>query len=713
MNGTVSKNDSTQDYPESAGTVVEFCTPSGNCAIGILEKIDGRLFRIVTPEAEYVVGRSHIIREWPKEDGLFSTLDLITLDKEAEMILSEMAGTISKKIATLSKTPTKFDSVQLASILFGDTSAVHMYTAARILKEFDAFTLDDDGRYTYNPVSLVTPMAQFLQRAKQRAKQVKEMRSGNTRVTRLTPWNNLTDIPFLRLLELYAWSSIEPGEISKLSKEKLDDVQTILKEAGYEMATADDADKFLVSLDHWKHPSVLPRHQFDCRNKFPSLFMPFTSEEIKAATDVVAQVEKRIASASNDGTRRDLRHLKVYSVDTSGATILDDGISVETVVNAENGQQEDIFYVHIADPTEFISKGSVLEQCARMRVETMYFPQDVAWMLPLNLLRALSLSSYRDSLALTLAMKLVHHPEDGTVSIDWYEFFPSLISKVQKISFDYLDSKFFMGGLDPAEQKLYTFSRLLYNTRKARDAINNVDTPSSDLVKEFMLLANEVASRLGSQLPTKYVRITSPLRRYTDMVSHMQIKAFISQQNPPFTNEELFEISNHVSKFAQETSESAQVLEASRAMLRLYRKFRNEMNRTKRPYVTLKGKVVEMRDKLSIVRLRDFPLDVKVHLVTAEEARLIKQFLDLSFVNPRNSNNQHDSNSRAMSQVAESVFGDANEIVDLSGLDGRFSGDIAEGQTVELRLKHVDPAEKRYWVTHVWWTPQKQQQGGQ
>ena len=81
-----------------------------------------------------------------------------------------------------------------------------------------------------------------------------------------------------------------------------------------------------------------------------------------------------------DQDRRDLTHLKVYTIDDESTKEIDDGLSLEFL---EEGQQR--VWVHIADPSRWVTPGDELDREAQRRSTTLYLPTGMIPMFPVEL----------------------------------------------------------------------------------------------------------------------------------------------------------------------------------------------------------------------------------------------------------------------------------------------------------------------------------------
>lgn len=67
--------------------------------------------------------------------------------------------------------------------------------------------------------------------------------------------------------------------------------------------------------------------------------------------------------------RQDLTHHEVVTIDDASTRDIDDGLSVE--VMPDGGHK---LWVHIADPTRWLTQGDPLDVEARRRAKTLYLP---------------------------------------------------------------------------------------------------------------------------------------------------------------------------------------------------------------------------------------------------------------------------------------------------------------------------------------------------
>ena len=95
--------------------------------------------------------------------------------------------------------------------------------------------------------------------------------------------------------------------------------------------------------------------------------------------------------------RRDLTHLNSYAIDNSGSNDADDAISVDG----------DKIWIHIADVASQVGCDSGLDSYAQNRISNLYLPDQIIHMLPPSLVSICSLGEDEKSRALSVGFKLI------------------------------------------------------------------------------------------------------------------------------------------------------------------------------------------------------------------------------------------------------------------------------------------------------------------
>jgi ribonuclease R len=131
----------------------------------------------------------------------------------------------------------------------------------------------------------------------------------------------------------------------------------------------------------------------------PHRFPPEVIAEAQAIDQIIPARELR--------HRRDYRDLPIVTIDGETARDFDDAVHVRQL---ENGNYE--LQVHIADVAHYVTPNSPLDQEARLRGTSVYFPDRAVPMLPLELSTDIcSLRPHLDRLVLSCTMEIDHQGE--------------------------------------------------------------------------------------------------------------------------------------------------------------------------------------------------------------------------------------------------------------------------------------------------------------
>ena len=241
-----------------------------------------------------------------------------------------------------------------------------------------------------------------------------------------------------------------------------------------------------------------------------------------------AQDAEPIIPASEAHKRRDFRALPIVTIDGETARDFDDAVIVQ---HLENGNFE--LQVHIADVAHYVTPDSALDQEARLRGTSVYFPDRAVPMLPLELSTDIcSLRPQVDRLVMSCVMEIDHQGE-----ILGYELSEGIIRSAERMT--YTDVNLVLEG-DAGARERYSqlvagFERmrdlaLILNRKRERRGSIDFDLPepviefdefglmksitrserniAHRLIEEFMLSANEcVASYLENKRIASLYRI--------------------------------------------------------------------------------------------------------------------------------------------------------------------------------------------------------------
>ena len=274
-----------------------------------------------------------------------------------------------------------------------------------------------------------------------------------------------------------------------------------------------------------------------------------------------------------------LAEMKVYSLDDVGTTEIDDAFSVRWVSDDELR-----IGVHIAAPALGFSPGSDIDTIARERLSTVYMPGQKVTMLPADVIEGFSLDAGSERPAVSIYFNVVaadmsirgHHSRLERVRV---------AKNLRHVDYAVLNQLLPAGrtaGLEYEDElgTLWRFANAL-EARRGKPSVNanqldynfNVDgehisivarkrgAPLDKLVAELMILANstwggflaerDVAALYRVQSSGKvrmsvhgeaheglgvscYAWMSSPLRRYVDLVNQWQLSASLAGRRAPF-----------------------------------------------------------------------------------------------------------------------------------------------------------------------------------
>jgi len=293
----------------------------------------------------------------------------------------------------------------------------------------------------------------------------------------------------------------------------------------------------------------------------------------KEAMDQAAELADDYCDPSD---RRDMTHLYTFSIDGAHTRDFDDAISVEV--------HDEFFevWMHIAD-CSLIEPDSPLDHEAYERISTLYLPDRRIPMLPTELSEdCLSLKAGVVRRALTHYFKL-----DRSAKLLDFDLFPSVVSVDTNLSYEQAEEV--MGApANPLRFRLEALIRLrdwLLAERKRRGArpfwrrevklwlddegrvhLTEIDRNSVGMriVEEFAILTNALVADFCSdrKIPAlfrvprpagvvlsfepgfhsglgldAYVQVTSPIRRYTDLLMQRQLSHWLATNEPLYTED--------------------------------------------------------------------------------------------------------------------------------------------------------------------------------
>jgi ribonuclease R len=254
------------------------------------------------------------------------------------------------------------------------------------------------------------------------------------------------------------------------------------------------------------------------KHHIPHIFPAEVLEEAQEINPIVPQ--KEIAA------RRDFRHLPIVTIDGETARDFDDAV---LVTRLDNGNYE--LQVHIADVAQYVDDGSAIDEEARKRGTSVYFPDRAVPMLPLEL--STDICSLRPDLERLVLSCIMEIEPNGEIA--YYELAEGVIRSAQRMTYTDVNAviegdmtlRRKYGELSENFDLMYELAQILNRKRVKRGSID-FDLPepiiefdehglmksvaasernwAHRLIEEFMLAANEtVASHLEQRgVPSLY-----------------------------------------------------------------------------------------------------------------------------------------------------------------------------------------------------------------
>lgn len=415
---------------------------------------------------------------------------------------------------------------ELAEFLYGDFSPASAWGAWQVL---------NDGLYFEGDLAAIRRRSEDAVAAERRARE--EKREAERQV-----------------LEFRA--HVEAGELDDDDRKRLAEVERVaLGTADHSRIlasfgvpeTAEAAHRFLVRCGYWH----------EAHNPWPQRAGARLDEVVIGVPDLP------------DEPRRDLTGLAAWAIDDAGNQDPDDAISLDG----------DRLWVHVADVAALVRAGGHMDEAARERSANLYLPERIHTMLPEPVTHRLGLGLAEVSPALSFGFRF-----DGEAVSD-IEVTPSWV-RVQRATYDEIDARMHEAPFVDIRQITDRYRQRRLARGAARIDLPEVSVrvvegevvirplpklDSRDMVTDAMLMAGEAAARFAqaSGVPIPYVmqptpdevrqpqgmaemyayrrlfkpsraglepephfglgldiyaRATSPLRRYSDLLVHQQLR---------------------------------------------------------------------------------------------------------------------------------------------------------------------------------------------
>jgi ribonuclease R len=234
----------------------------------------------------------------------------------------------------------------------------------------------------------------------------------------------------------------------------------------------------------------------------PHHFSAATLEEAQNISAIIPEQELR--------QRRDFRALSIVTIDGETARDFDDAV---TVRNLPDGNFE--LQVHIADVAQYVTPDSALDQEARLRGTSVYFPDRAVPMLPLELSTDIcSLRPHLDRLVLSCVMQI-----DPRGEIVGYELSEGVIRSAERMTYTAVNAV--LEGDEGARERYATLA------------------PTFELMRDLALILNRKRQRRGSidfDLPEPVIEfdefgLMKSITRSERNIAHRLIEEFMLSAN--------------------------------------------------------------------------------------------------------------------------------------------------------------------------------------
>jgi ribonuclease R len=314
------------------------------------------------------------------------------------------------------------------------------------------------------------------------------------------------------------------GEVSPSSDERRPRTRSkhrVLGEEATPRADWSDLENVVVDVEitDWPGPTQAPRgrvieilgyendfgvdveiiiRKFHLPHRFPAEVLG----EAEAIEPIISSAELR--------KRRDFRDLPIVTIDGETARDFDDAV---LVTRLEDGNFE--LQVHIADVAHYVTADSALDQEARWRGTSVYFPDRAVPMLPLELSTDIcSLRPHLDRLVMSAIMEIDHRGE-----IVSYEICPGVIRSAERMTYTAVNAV-----LEGDEGERSRYSKLAQNF---------------ELMRELAMILNRKRQRRGSidfDLPEPVIEfdefgLMKSIARSERNVAHRIIEEFMLSAN--------------------------------------------------------------------------------------------------------------------------------------------------------------------------------------
>jgi ribonuclease R len=313
----------------------------------------------------------------------------------------------------------------------------------------------------------------------------------------------------------------DAGTAQKRRKKDRRSVDRVLGNEAAQPSAGDDLEGVVVDVEitDWPTPTQNPRGRVfeilgrqddfgvDVEITIRKFHLP---HRFPAATLEEAQGIPAVISTSELRHRRDFREVPIVTIDGETARDFDDAVTVRKLVNGNFELQ-----VHIADVAQCVMPDTALDQEARLRGTSVYFPDRAVPMLPLELSTDIcSLRPHLDRLVLSCVMHIDPHGE-----IINYELCQGVIRSAERMTYTAVND-------------------VIEGDAAARERYASL-VPTFELMRDLALILNYKRQRRGSidfDLPEPVIEfdefgLMKSITRSERNIAHRLIEEFMLSAN--------------------------------------------------------------------------------------------------------------------------------------------------------------------------------------
>ncbi len=574
------------------GTLVEFRV-QGERRLAVLERPEGKKNWIAVDER----GQSHSLRPQRVEyevSGSYEPEDIPNFRQAVERYCDPSSLEVAWEL--LVEESASVTPAELAQLLFSDRQPPMCYAAHLLLADDKIYFKRKADAYEPRSASQVAEIAHQLEveAQKQRDREAFMARLQAALAGEVPAWDDSDRLRFEDLAKLV----LDPDRSHRQAQE-------LLASLGRPQ-TPQAAFELLVDLGWWSEHENLFWHRSAYPKFYPQKVLDLAHQYLTAPPP------------DPDPDRLDLTHLKVYTIDDESTEEIDDGLSVETLADGQVRLWIHIAdptrLISVGDELDLEAR----RRCTSLYLPTgtiSMFPRALAAG-PMSLVQGQVCPALSFGVVLDASGAPADYTIQATRIKPTYRLTYDDADEMLELGVR-AESELEVLGTAAQQRRAWRSSqgsieiRMPETSIKVKDdeiAIELLDdSQSRQLVAEMMILAGEVAGRFardrGIPLPFRgqpqpelppeeellvlpagpvrfcairrcmprsemgtvparhaglglelYTQVTSPIRRYTDLLAHFQIKAHLRGDPLPFSAEQLQEIIYNVSTSAYEAT---------------------------------------------------------------------------------------------------------------------------------------------------------------